>query len=57
MHWIWIVAIALIVLIVVGPRRLTKLGGALGKSVTEFRKESSAPDGGGTKAATKDKSG
>jgi Sec-independent protein translocase protein TatA len=54
MHWIWIVAIALIVLIVVGPRRLTKLGGALGKSVTEFRKESSATDASST--TTKGKS-
>lgn len=55
MHWIWIVAIALIVLIVVGPRRLTKLGGSLGKSVSEFRKESSAT--GPNNASTKDKSG
>ena len=56
MHWIWIVAIALIVLILVGPRRLTKLGGALGKSVTEFRKESSGTGGSATNASTKDKS-
>jgi Sec-independent protein translocase protein TatA len=57
MHWVWIVAIALIVLIVVGPRRLTKLGGALGKSVTEFRKESSGSGGSATTASKKDKSG
>lgn len=55
MHWVWIVAIFLVILIVFGPRRLMKLGGALGKSVTEFRKESSAP-GGGT-APSKEKPG
>ena len=53
MHWIWVVAILLIILIVFGPRRLTKLGGALGKSITEFRKEKSGPSG--PTATTKDK--
>ena len=43
MHWIWVVAILLIVLIVFGPRRLVKLGGAFGKSITEFRKEKAGP--------------
>jgi TatA/E family protein of Tat protein translocase len=43
MHWIWIVALLVIVLIVFGPRRLVKLGGAFGKSITEFRKENAAP--------------
>jgi TatA/E family protein of Tat protein translocase len=55
MHWIWLVAILLIILIVFGPRRLTKLGGALAKSVTEFRKEKAGPGAGA--APTKDKSG
>ena len=54
MHWIWVVAIFLVILIVFGPRRLIKLGGALGKSVTEFRKEREGPAG--PTAATKDKS-
>jgi TatA/E family protein of Tat protein translocase len=54
MHWVWIVAIFLVIVIIFGPRRLTKLGGALGKSVTEFRKERSGPSG--PTAATKDKS-
>jgi TatA/E family protein of Tat protein translocase len=56
MHWIWIVAILLIVLIVFGPRRLTKLGGAFGKSVREFRKENSETGGSVPSAATKGKS-
>lgn len=56
MHWVWIVAILLVILIVFGPRRLTKLGGALGKSVKEFRKENSASGGNVTNASTKDKS-
>ncbi|HEV2036851.1 MAG TPA: twin-arginine translocase TatA/TatE family subunit [Candidatus Dormibacteraeota bacterium] len=56
MHWAFIVVIILvIVLIIFGPRRLTKLGGALGQSVREFRKENSAPDG--TNPSTKDKPG
>ena len=55
MHWIWVVAIFLIVLIVFGPRRLAKLGGAFGKSITEFRKEKAGP--GPTTASAKDKSG
>ncbi len=57
MHWVWVVVILLIVLIVFGPRRLTKLGGALGKSVREFRKEKSGPGGNVTTASPKDKSG
>ena len=55
MHWIWVVALLLVVLIVFGPRRLMKLGGALGKSLTEFRKERAGP--GPTSASAKDKSG
>ena len=55
MHWIWIVALLLIVLIVFGPRRLVKLGGGFGKAITEFRKEKAGP--GSTTASAKDKSG
>jgi TatA/E family protein of Tat protein translocase len=55
MHWIWIVALLLIVLIVFGPRRLVKLGSAFGKSITEFRKEKAGP--GPNSASAKDKSG
>lgn len=55
MHWIWIVALLLIVLIVFGPRRLVKLGGAFGKSITEFRREKAGPDA--SPASAKDKSG
>jgi TatA/E family protein of Tat protein translocase len=55
MHWVWIVALILIVLIVFGPRRLVKLGGAVGKSVTEFRRERAGPGSSATSA--KDKSG
>ena len=55
MHWIWVVAILLVVLIVFGPRRLVKLGGAFGKSITEFRKEKAGP--GPDTASAKDKPG
>jgi TatA/E family protein of Tat protein translocase len=55
MHWIWIVALLLIVLIVFGPRRLVKLGGGFGKAITEFRKEKAGS--GSTTASAKDKSG
>jgi len=37
-HWIWIVALLLVVLIVFGPGRLPELGGAVGKAMREFRK-------------------
>ena len=36
--WIVLVVIALLVLIVMGPGKLSQLGGALGKSLKEFRK-------------------
>jgi TatA/E family protein of Tat protein translocase len=54
MHWIYVVAILLVVLIVFGPRRLVKLGGAFGKSITEFRKEKAGP---GPTSSAKDKPG
>jgi sec-independent protein translocase protein TatA len=37
-HWFWIVALLLVVLIVFGPGRLPELGGAVGKAMREFRK-------------------
>lgn len=36
--WIILVLILAIVLIVIGPGKLSQLGGALGQSVKEFRK-------------------
>ena len=40
-HWFWIVALLVIVLIVFGPGRLPELGGAVGKAMREFRKATS----------------
>lgn len=40
-HPLWIVALLVIVLIVFGPGRLPELGGAIGKSLREFRKATS----------------
>ncbi len=40
-HWFWIAALLLIVLIVFGPGRLPELGGAVGKAMREFRKATS----------------
>lgn len=37
-HWFWIVALLVVVLIVFGPGRLPELGGAVGKAMREFRK-------------------
>src|SRR5213076_935092 len=41
-HWFWIAALLVIVLIVFGPGRLPELGGAVGKALREFRKATSA---------------
>ena len=38
--WIVLLLILVIVLIVVGPGKLSHLGGALGRSIRDFRKES-----------------
>ena len=40
-HWFWIAALLLVVLIVFGPGRLPELGGAVGKAMREFRKATS----------------
>lgn len=46
--WILLVLLLAIVLIVIGPGKLSQLGGALGQSVKEFRKsqDDSPPDQG-----------
>ena len=40
-HWFWIVALLVIVLIIFGPGRLPELGAGLGKAMREFRKATS----------------
>jgi sec-independent protein translocase protein TatA len=40
-HWFWILALLIVVLIVFGPGRLPELGGAVGKAMREFRKATS----------------
>ena len=42
--WIVLLILLAIVLVVFGPGKLSQLGGALGKSVREFRKTSQDPD-------------
>jgi sec-independent protein translocase protein TatA len=42
--WILIIIVLVIVLIVFGPGKLGQVGGALGKSLREFRKSSSGSD-------------
>ena len=37
-HWFWIAALLIIVLIVFVPGRLPELGGAVGRAMREFRK-------------------
>lgn len=39
--WIIAILVLLIVLIIFGPGRLSQVGGALGKSIKDFRKEQS----------------
>lgn len=41
---ILIVIVLVIVLIIFGPGKLGQVGGALGKSIREFRKSSSGPE-------------
>jgi sec-independent protein translocase protein TatA len=43
-HWPELVVILLVGLIFFGPKRLPEIGGALGKSITEFRKTTSGKD-------------
>jgi sec-independent protein translocase protein TatA len=40
-HWFWIAALLLVVLIVFGPGRLPELGAGVGKAMREFRKATS----------------
>ena len=40
-HWFWILALLVVVLIIFGPGRLPELGGAVGKAMREFRKATS----------------
>lgn len=40
-HWFWIVALLVIVLIIFGPGRLPELGAGLGRAMREFRKATS----------------
>lgn len=40
-HWFWILALLVIVLIIFGPGRLPELGGAVGRAMREFRKATS----------------
>ena len=42
--WIVIVILLVIVLIIFGPGKLGQVGGALGKSMREFRKSSSGQE-------------
>ena len=42
--WIVIVILLVIVLIIFGPGKLGQVGGALGKSMREFRKSSSGTE-------------
>jgi sec-independent protein translocase protein TatA len=42
--WILVVVLLAIVLIVFGPGRLGQVGGALGKSINEFRKSQQSED-------------
>ena len=42
--WIVLLVIALLVLIVMGPGKLSQLGGAVGKSLKEFRKSQADPE-------------
>jgi sec-independent protein translocase protein TatA len=51
LHWPEIVIILVIVLIIFGVGKLPQIGGALGKSIKEFRKSKTEPDS-GDKATT-----
>jgi sec-independent protein translocase protein TatA len=50
--WEWIILLV-IVLIVFGVGRLPEIGGAVGKSIREFRDASKGPEGKGEKKAEK----
>lgn len=45
LHWEYLLIILAIILIIFGPSKLPQLGGAIGKTMREFRKETSnGPD-------------
>jgi sec-independent protein translocase protein TatA len=46
LHWPEIVIILVIVLIIFGVGKLPQIGGAIGKSIKEFRKAKTEPDDG-----------
>lgn len=54
-HWFWILALLVVVLIIFGPGRLPELGGAVGKAMREFRKATSELTNEVTSAATAQK--
>jgi len=41
LHWEYLLIILAIILIIFGPSKLPQLGGAIGKTMREFRKETS----------------
>ena len=51
-----LIIVLVIVMIIFGVGRLTEIGGALGKSIREFRKASDDETGGGASASTESKS-
>ncbi|HEY8678109.1 MAG TPA: twin-arginine translocase TatA/TatE family subunit [Candidatus Dormibacteraeota bacterium] len=53
--WLLFLLILVIVLIIFGPGKLSQLGGAMGRSIREFRKTKDEPNppGGGTNSDTR----
>jgi sec-independent protein translocase protein TatA len=43
-HWEYLLIILAIILIIFGPSKLPQLGGAIGKTMTEFRKSTQGLD-------------
>lgn len=41
-HWEYLLIVLAIILIIFGPSKLPQLGGAIGKTMREFRKETSS---------------
>ncbi len=44
LHWEYLLIILAIILIIFGPSKLPQLGGAIGKTMTEFRKSTQGLD-------------
>jgi sec-independent protein translocase protein TatA len=68
LHWEYLLIILAIILIIFGPSKLPQLGGAIGKTMSEFRKSKQGlddevktaidkPEESSTVAAATDKSG